>query len=878
MPPNEENAITTSNLCTRCSNLKLVAAGFYLSEQEAKQKANPDNIYDPETIDTRPWGDIAASTECDLCQMIKGAVEASRFDWQAAEVPNFCDINTKRLHGHDSVKFDVRYLEIVAHYDWTSSHGIALLPADSEEYPGCFPGRVINPQGIEIPRIKAWMDQCQNAHGDACRHIETLQFKEIHQHILVFDVEDHCLVTLPPAARYLALSYVWGSVEQPTTRKSNFESFKARYGLDSVYSQLPKAIVDAVDFVKALGERYLWVDTLCIVQDDVGLKMTLINSMHVVYENAYLTLFAATGADSNAGLPGVQPNSRGVSQHVTTVSDGLTLISPISYGDIKRSKWATRAWTYQEYFFAKRRLLFLSGQMVYQCNTIRWREDIAQEHLEKGLVHFQVDGAGNRMSWEPPAKRFPNAESGRWSRHSFNTYLETYLDRNLTFDNDILNAFAGIIQEAESKKLKCYWGLMEKNIGIDMLWLPCKWLIRRPGFPSWSWAGWKGPIISGRVDQSSETVWQHRKSWIDWYGFRKGSGKFHLLSSGYVPQQEKAIIQEEEQNRAREERLGEIQKKRKREDSNDNDDEIEAPIGVNRGSLTSLLWRLCQSNSDQAPSERDSPYPLYCTPTIDEQTLLFRTLTAYVAISTLNPSGKPSLLPRDDQLLLPSAPTLHMYALDGTHIGSAWSHTREFFDQIAAHDREATTQGDVTARLQIEIALVAGPLQGDWRTRIEKPSTWQYMLELSAAGLHLGMLHARYERKFLYEKAIAQVYISMVLEQQKVENNTEGVGKRLTVAFWEELQLRVEAMNLVATFPGHCDETMEAQIDSLTTSGSGMRSKKGQSFFKVMLIGNLGDGETNGSGGIKERVGMGEVRDDAMGLIRGLAVRDVMLK
>lgn len=147
------------------------------------------------------------------------------------------------------------------------------------------------------------MDRYQNKYRNKYRHVETFQFQRIRGYILVFNVKEQYLVMLPPNARYIALNYVWGNVKQLKTVKNNFESFITQNGLSSVYYQLPKIILDTVRFVKALGERYFWVDTLCIIQDDADFKKILINSMHTIYENAYLTLFAATGTDSNANFP-----------------------------------------------------------------------------------------------------------------------------------------------------------------------------------------------------------------------------------------------------------------------------------------------------------------------------------------------------------------------------------------------------------------------------------------------------------------------------------------------------------------------------------------------------------------------------------------------
>ncbi|KAL0939225.1 uncharacterized protein CTRU02_205835 [Colletotrichum truncatum] len=867
-------------LCVRCSNLKLSVADFYLDDDEAKRTPNPRNVFDPITKDVRLWSDLEGTEDCPLCQAIKGAVENSRVDWQSSKPPHSCVLNLKRLYGsggQEAGNYNVRYLEIIANYDWTTSHGIELLPVESDAYPECFPGRIVNPSGIDVGRIQSWLSQCQSQHGDICRYAETSIFQQLRPNLLVFDVVEQCLVTLPPAARYLALSYVWGKMQDPTTLTKNVESFKVAKGLSTIYPQLPKVILDTARLVADLGERFLWVDALCIVQDDANHKDLLINSMHTIYENALLTIFASAGADSSAGLPGMHPTPRGSSQLVVEVAPDLKLVSPIRYQNIKKSKWESRGWTYQEYFFSQRRLLFVEGQIVYRCNKVRWREDIAQEHLAKEITHFQVDGAGSRTDWDPPAVKYPNAPTKNWSRYHLNTYVQTYLDRDLTFDGDILSAFAGITNEAENRQLPTCWGLTKKHIGMDILWMPCKWVTRRPGFPSWSWAGWKGPIIcytSSDHGLSSEKIWQQRKSWIDFYIFNKDAGRFQLLSTGYLPQEEATVVKLEESERQYQKRLKDMMQAR----GDDSDNSVDSPADTfDAGVLASLLWRLCHSHTVVTPSELEPPYAMSYTPTIDDQTLLFQTLTAYVHISTLGPNGIPSLPPRDGQLLLPSAPTLHLYAGDGSHIGCAWAHTQELFDKVAAHDLSLVhdPSSDI---LQIEVALLAGALEGDWRTRNEKPSTYEYMLELATAGLNLGVLYALYEKRLSYEQAIARIYVEMVRERQAAEGNAAEVETRLTVGFWQELEARIALQDLKNTFPGHCEETLRPIIEGLTAAGSGMRAKKGQKFLKLMLIGDLCHGETSGSGGIKEKVGMGEIRDDALGLMRGLACRDVMLK
>jgi hypothetical protein len=68
---------------------------------------------------------------------------------------------------------------------------------------------------------------------------------------------------------------------------------------------IPRTILDAMRLVESLGERYLWVDSLCIIQDDEVFKYEEVNDMASIYVNACVTIVAARGKDSNFGLRGV---------------------------------------------------------------------------------------------------------------------------------------------------------------------------------------------------------------------------------------------------------------------------------------------------------------------------------------------------------------------------------------------------------------------------------------------------------------------------------------------------------------------------------------------------------------------------------------------
>jgi hypothetical protein len=159
------------------------------------------------------------------------------------------------------------------------------------------------------------------------------------------DVRDNCLKALRKPERYVALSYVWGKSNCLRTVKDNLGERLKPGSLQNTDAPLPAVIADAITLTRDIQERYLWVDSLCIVQDDDESKQKAIDKMNIVYGEAVMTIIAASGNDADDGLAGVRPNSRGVSQKFATIGTDLRLIVPHNLTALDRSAWASRAWT-----------------------------------------------------------------------------------------------------------------------------------------------------------------------------------------------------------------------------------------------------------------------------------------------------------------------------------------------------------------------------------------------------------------------------------------------------------------------------------------------------------------------------------------------------
>ena len=96
---------------------------------------------------------------------------------------------------------------------------------------------------------------------------------------------------------------------------------------------------------RELGERYLWVDTVCIVQDDPETRGHMIANMTAIYAGAIFTIFAADGEHADYGLRGL-PGS--IPRNFVTPFKGpfgkLFFMHPST--SFSKTKWNTRGWTF----------------------------------------------------------------------------------------------------------------------------------------------------------------------------------------------------------------------------------------------------------------------------------------------------------------------------------------------------------------------------------------------------------------------------------------------------------------------------------------------------------------------------------------------------
>lgn len=125
-------------------------------------------------------------------------------------------------------------------------------------------------------------------------------------------------------------------------------------------STVPKAIIGAISLVELLEERCLWVDRLCIIQDNVSARNQQIQSMAGIYADASLTIVTADDSHANHGLRGLRnvpkPEPRSYNQNVFKLADRTPVIE-ILWPQLANTKWLVRVWTSQEDDFSQRRII-----------------------------------------------------------------------------------------------------------------------------------------------------------------------------------------------------------------------------------------------------------------------------------------------------------------------------------------------------------------------------------------------------------------------------------------------------------------------------------------------------------------------------------------
>ncbi len=533
-------------LCSKCSSLNLSTENFVVRE---RQRLDPNGRLEIGRGQSY-LGTLATirgkGRWCPLCSLVMRAAQeqtvqdlsmnsqhstvACHAQWQidGREVSSISSgesvrARTRRIRlSWTDPDFQDAYIVLFTDYHWEDSN--------------VFLGREVGDRCASVLLLKNWIDMCCENHGLTCNSGTGSGFDAMRSkpYFGVIDVQDMCLTSLPSNARYVALSYTWGPGDRFTTTLAKLRELRKVHGIKNVLEKIPQAVRDAIKLVRSLEERYIWVDSICIVQDSVDWWKLNSKMMDQVYGNAYLTICAADNPDASAGLTALDPSKRRFQQHIEECLPGLSLmVSHPAETYIKKSVWNSRAWTFQERVLSKRCLIFTSGRVYFQCRTTTMSEDIVEQKHAGWSIELV----------NAPLQILRDLDAQ--APHVYATCVRLYTLRSLTHQKDILSAFDGVsnlIDDALQTDL--VFGLPSSHFDWVLLWEPrgslpsFRRIVEQESpvdsrlFPSWSWCGWKGAMhyrpstLSGT--SSNLHQWLTQRTWIVWY-IRDGHGQLRQV-------------------------------------------------------------------------------------------------------------------------------------------------------------------------------------------------------------------------------------------------------------------------------------------------------------------------------------------------------------
>jgi hypothetical protein len=222
--------------------------------------------------------------------------------------------------------------------------------------------------------LRAWLEQCNEHH--TCKGAITLDDLPIRV-IDIGEASNDPLVLRNSneidACSYVALSHCWGEYrpgekQSICTHKDNWEQRKVGFQVQD----LPKTFQDAIEVTRQLGKRYLWIDSLCIVQslDEKETEDWKVESkrMEIVFSSAYCTLAASSAKGSHDGFHRQRLSSQPL-QIETEDGDRLYVSNEVDnfFDDMKKAPLNGRGWVLQERILSRRTIHFGATQTYFEC-------------------------------------------------------------------------------------------------------------------------------------------------------------------------------------------------------------------------------------------------------------------------------------------------------------------------------------------------------------------------------------------------------------------------------------------------------------------------------------------------------------------------------
>lgn len=348
-----------------------------------------------------------------------------------------------------------------------------------------------------LSRARQWLSTCHATHRLCSQPVDDFVPTRL---LKIVRIDDGTAVRLVEffqgnRVKWAALTYVWGGDQ-------TFKSTTALMGMmrkNFPVQDLPATIQDAIKVCEEVGLQHIWIDSLCIIQDDNEDVNRELAVMPKIYERAWVTISASSASgvsegflhdrhpkslDPNLEMPVALPYMSKDDQATGTVIMASTKTLEEDHRSVPIN---SRAWTYQERRLSPRLLDFNSVNLTFVCRTGRFCQG-------DGSLDWGTDRGRDWMKHQQIAPCLEGQHLPAW--HSI---VEDYASRQLTYPADKLKAIAALADVYKKRYNHTYIaGLWKESLLDDICWVvasegsnePTRRLKRPIDYraPTWSWA------------------------------------------------------------------------------------------------------------------------------------------------------------------------------------------------------------------------------------------------------------------------------------------------------------------------------------------------------------------------------------------------------
>jgi hypothetical protein len=346
--------------------------------------------------------------------------------------------------------------------------------------------------------IANWMQDCNSNHTD-CNSLIPAFDDTSYSPKRLLDLTDARIVLredVPDRPVYACLSHCWGrSNDIIKTTLENIEKFK----LVIPWKDLTKTFRHAVEICRRVKIKFLWIDSLCIIQDCKDDWNEQAPQMASIYKNSFVTIAATKSKESTEGCYGMTS-----ADYLARCVPGTDVyvrrrppIFPTHWSEINSEEWPllNRGWIYQEMRLSRRVLHFCSQEVIWECQNAR-RSESGCSDKPSGRNDFKT--YMHTMYEATPYSKLAKDFRKLWYKT-----VQEYSRLQLTFEKDKMPALAALTQDMETLRAddRFLAGLWEKTLLLDLLWMV--WPSPKTGrlatwrAPTWSWACVQSQVVWG---------------------------------------------------------------------------------------------------------------------------------------------------------------------------------------------------------------------------------------------------------------------------------------------------------------------------------------------------------------------------------------------